>query len=152
MITPLVFAAIVLGLAVRAQDAYYLPAVVSAIFLAIIILMVLSIPRYVKIGAAGIEIVCVTEVTIIPSNQIASVEWIEKLPLRGSIPIGCMIGFGGYCGYWFSLWSFRPFKMYASQNDRALLIKRKDGCDIIVGGFCAGEIEESDFEKSNAVQ
>lgn len=101
--------------------------------------MTLSIPRYVKIAPEGIEIVCVTETTIIPLSEIASVEWIEELPLRRSVPLWCMIGFGGYCGYWLSLKTFRPFKIYASRNGKALLVRRVDGCDIIAAGFYAAE-------------
>jgi hypothetical protein len=133
---PLIFGGVVAWMALEGDGAYYLAAVTATVLLALAILMMLSIPRYVNIGAQGIEIVCLMEVKMIPSAEIASIEWIDRLPLRGSLPIGCMAGFGGYCGYWFSLRTLRPFKIYASQRVKPLLVRRRGKCDIITGGFC----------------
>lgn len=118
-----------------AGGGYYLAAVLGAIFAGVLVLMALSIPRHVRIDPAGIEIVCAAEVTIIPSAEIASVEWIDRLPIGAALPAGCMVGFGGYCGYWLSPRTLRPFKIYATQRGPALLVRRKSGCPIVVGGF-----------------
>jgi len=137
VVIPLLAAGSVAAVAVGgAEGGYYFAAVLGAIFAAVLVLMALSIPRHVRIDPAGIEIVCAAEVTIIPSAEIASVEWLDRLPRALALPGGCMIGFGGYCGYWLSTRTLRPFKIYATQRGGpALLVSRKSGCQIVIGGF-----------------
>lgn len=128
---PLVLALVALLLTLTGPQSHYLVATVLLFGVPLLVLMALSVPRYVEIGAKEIRIVCLLEMTIIPGSEIRSVERVSRFPHGRTIPVVAMFGFGGYCGYFLSLRDWALFKMYATHRGECIVIRRYEGCDIV---------------------
>ena len=101
----------------------YLSAGFLTCAVALILLFVLSIPRYIRVSPEAFEIHCVVELTTIHMTDIKSVKrvWLEDMrpvwPLLGSY------GFGGYFGYYLDCKNWEIVKLYASQWDHFVMIE-----------------------------
>jgi Mn2+/Fe2+ NRAMP family transporter len=93
----------------------YLRAWLIATFAAVVLLYVLSIPRYLKVTDEAVEIHCIVELTKIAIADISSVTKVERgkdgrlLLLLGSY------GFFGYYGYYLNLRHWETVKVYATE-------------------------------------
>lgn len=87
---------------------------VSAI-MAIVALMVLSVPRRVVLLDDTLEIQCISDITEINIREIASVRKVEKRDMRWIILLFGASGFFGYYGKFLDLKEFDTVTIYASE-------------------------------------
>ncbi|MFI3306346.1 MAG: PH domain-containing protein [Rikenellaceae bacterium] len=83
--------------------------------IAAIILMVLSVPRYVAIEGNKLNISCVLDNTEIKLHNITSIRKISPRRIRWVLPIFGGCGFWGYYGHFFDLRHFRKVMIYATE-------------------------------------
>ena len=93
-----------------AFSAWFLSAV-----LAVLALMILSIPRRVVLLDDTLEIQCVSDITEINIREIASVKKVDKRDMRWIIRIFGASGFFGYYGKFFDFKEFDTVTIYASE-------------------------------------
>ncbi len=85
-------------------------------FLATIaLLLVLSIPRRIRLTQKTLEIHCVVELTSIALEDIVLIREMEPREMRWSFPLLASYGFFGYYGWFYNLSEWSLFKVYASQ-------------------------------------
>ncbi len=112
MIHFIVFIAIAAALCIWFDGGYMLAWFIS-IVIAIIALMVLSIPRYIVLSDEGLEIQCISDYTFIPYDQILSIKKVDNSSLNFIIPIFAAYGFFGYYGCYLDLKCMDFVKLYA---------------------------------------
>jgi len=107
------------------SGASYLPAWVTVIILALLMLAALSIPRFINISANTIEIHCLMELTTIPLDEIISIRRMEQKEMKWSAPIPLLgiYGIFGYYGYYINLKQFKIFKVYCRQWNNFIMIE-----------------------------
>lgn len=86
-----------------------------SIVVAIILLMLLSIPRYVVLNADSIDICCISDYTHIEYDKIAEVRIVPKKSMRYFLPLFASIGFFGYYGIFLNIRKMDFVKIYSSQ-------------------------------------
>jgi hypothetical protein len=101
----------------------YLPAWFFSIIIAIVILLILSIPRSLRITEQALEIRCVVEITHIPYEHIESVRRIGRTELGRMIPLFASSGVFGYFGWWLDVRNWDIIKVYASSWHGLVLIE-----------------------------
>jgi hypothetical protein len=101
----------------------YLRAWTVAIMLAILLLYVLSIPRYIKVNTRALEVHCVVEMVRIPIEDVRSVRRLMQSEMRGFIPLLGSYGFFGYYGYYADLRRWEIIKVYATEWDNLVEIE-----------------------------
>lgn len=95
-------------------DGGYILAWFISIIVAVIGLMILSIPRRIVLTDEGLEIVCISDFTEIPYRDIVSVRTVTGREMRFFAPLFASAGFFGYYGYFLNLRKMDPVKIYAS--------------------------------------
>ena len=108
------FAAVAGALCLYYDGGYVLAWFVS-IIVAIIALMMLSIPRRLTLSEEGVEIGCVYDHTHIPYEDIASIKAVSTKEMNLFIPIFASAGFFGYFGCYLNLRKLDIVKIYASK-------------------------------------
>lgn len=101
----------------------YLPAWFLTLAVALILLAVLSIPRFVLVSPHSVEIHCTMELVKIPIRDIKSIRAVEKSEMRFCFPLWGVYGIFGYYGYYFNLKKKKGAKMYASKWKNFVLIE-----------------------------
>ncbi|MFI3265872.1 MAG: PH domain-containing protein [Rikenellaceae bacterium] len=102
---------------------HYLFAWIMGVFMALVIFATLSIPRFIKVGSAILEIHCLLEMTQIPMEDIVSVSKIERNDIKWVVPIIASCGFCGHFGYYLDLRNWNTFKVYASSRKNLVAIQ-----------------------------
>ena len=110
----LLFAALGVSLAFIYEGGYISAWFISLI-LAILALMILSIPRRVVVDEEGIEIQCIAEDTTFTYEEIASVRKVEKREMNACLPIFGAVGFFGHYGRFLNLRTMEFVHIYASR-------------------------------------
>lgn len=100
----------------------YLRAWSMAMLAAVILLMVLSIPRRIVMKDNALEIQCIVELTRIPLEDIRSITPITREEIKPLLLLGSF-GFFGYYGYFASLARLEIIKIYASELDNLVMIE-----------------------------
>lgn len=88
-----------------------------SLVLAIIALMALSVPRRIAILGNALEIQCISDITEIDIQEIASIRKVERRAMRWVVPIFGAVGFFGYYGKFFDFKAFDTITIYASEWD-----------------------------------
>lgn len=83
--------------------------------LALIALMMLSIPRRIVLLDNKLEIQCIFDITEIDVHEIARIRKVQPRKLRRSILLFGSAGFFGYYGKYFDLREFETITIYASE-------------------------------------
>ncbi len=122
LIITLVLVVALTALALLLADAY-LRAWLIGLLLAIILLFVLSIPRYISLVEDTLEIHCVVELTRIQLEDIRSARTVSRSELSPLIPLLGSYGFFGYYGYYIDLRHWDVIKVYATQWNNLVLIE-----------------------------
>ncbi len=100
----------------------YLRAWIIALLLAVVVLFVLSIPRYISFGKGLLEIHCIVELTRIRVEDIVSIGRVTREEIKPLLLLGSY-GFFGYYGYYADLRQWDTVKVYATEWDNLVLIQ-----------------------------
>lgn len=114
----ILYIAAFIGLAVALAFIYdggYISAWFISLILAILALMLLSIPCKVTLADDGIEIHCVSDYTFIEYKDIASVRQVKRKDMSLSVPIFGAVGFFGHYGRFLNLRHMEIVHIYASR-------------------------------------
>ena len=105
----------------------YISAWFISLILAVLALMVLSIPRRVVVDEEGIEIQCIAEDTSLAYEDIASIRKVEKREMHSCLPIFAAMGFFGHYGRFLNLRTMEFVHIYASRWGKFVEITDIDG-------------------------
>ena len=97
--------------------ANYLPAWMLFLLLCVVLLYILSIPRYVSLDDTSIDIHCIVDLTRIHLEDVELIRRIEPDEFRRLWPLLGSYGFWGYFGYYFSFREWNLYKVYASEQE-----------------------------------
>ncbi len=103
-------------------DGGYMFAWFVSIAIAIVMLMILSIPRYVLLNDDSIDVCCISDYTHIDFDKIAYVRVVKRGSMRYMLPIFASVGFFGYYGVFLNLRKMDFVKIYASKIGEAIEI------------------------------
>lgn len=95
----------------------------ASIIIALVLLMLLSIPRRIVITESTLEIRCISDITLIPIDEIESIRVIPRKRMRWVKPLIGVVGFFGYYGKFIDLKRFRIVTLYASEWNNFVEIK-----------------------------
>ena len=107
----------------NAMGGDYLPAWGLFFVVCIITLYILSIPRYILLDDAALEIHCIVDLTRIHIEDIELIRRIERSEFRRLWPLLGSYGFWGYYGYYFSFREWTLYKVYAAERNNLVLIE-----------------------------
>lgn len=99
----------------------------ASVVVALILLMVLSVPRRISVIGNAIEIQCVSDITEIQIDEIEYIRLIPRKRLSWIIPIFGVMGFFGYYGKFFDVKRFRIVTLYASEWSNFVDIRTYNG-------------------------
>ena len=105
----------------------YISAWFISLILAVLALMILSIPRRVVVDEEGIEIQCIAEDTTLAYEDIANIRKVEKREMNACVPIFGAIGFFGHYGRFLNLRTMEFIHIYASRWGKFVEITDIDG-------------------------
>jgi hypothetical protein len=124
------YIALFIGLAVALALIYqggYISAWFISLILAVLALMVLSIPRRVVVDEEGIEIQCIAEDSTLAYEDIATIRKVEKRDMNACLPIFGALGFFGHYGRFLKLRTMEFVHIYASRWGKFVEITDIDG-------------------------
>ena len=93
----------------------YISAWFISLILAVLALMILSIPRRIVVDEEGIEIQCIAEDTTLAYEDIAHIRKVEKREMNACLPIFGALGFFGHYGRFLNLRTMEFVHIYASR-------------------------------------
>ena len=105
----------------------YISAWFISLILAVLALMILSIPRRVVVDEEGIEIQCIAEDTTLAYEDIATIRNVEKREMNACLPIFGAVGFFGHYGRFLNLRTMEFVHIYASRWGNFVEITDIDG-------------------------
>ncbi|MBR2326377.1 MAG: hypothetical protein IKA49_03345 [Alistipes sp.] len=105
----------------------YISAWFISLILAVLALMILSIPRCVVVDEEGIEIQCIAEDTTLAYEDIAHIRKVEKREMNACLPIFGALGFFGHYGRFLNLNTMEFIHIYASRWGKFVEITDIDG-------------------------
>ncbi len=121
---------LVIGLSVLLTLVYeggYISAWFISLILAILALMILSIPRRVVVDDEGIEIQCIAEDTTLAFEDIANIRKVNKREMRSCLLVFGAVGFFGHYGRFINLRTMEFIHIYASRWGKFVEITDIDG-------------------------
>lgn len=121
---------LVVGLSVLLTFVYeggYISAWFISLILAVLALMILSIPRRVVVDEEGIEIQCIAEDTTLAYEDIARIRKVNKREMNACLPIFGAVGFFGHYGRFINLRTMEFIHIYASRWGKFIEITDIDG-------------------------
>lgn len=95
-------------------DGGYILAWFISMMIAVIGLMILSVPRKIVFAEETLEIICISDFTEIPYKDIVSARVVAGSEMRFFLPLFASAGFFGYYGYFLNLRRMDLVKVYAS--------------------------------------
>lgn len=105
----------------------YISAWFISLILAVLALMILSIPRRIVVDDEGIEIQCITEDTTLSYDEIAFIRKVEKRKMNACVPIFGAVGFFGHYGRFLNLRTMEFIHIYASRWGKFVEITDVEG-------------------------
>ena len=105
----------------------YISAWFISLIVAVVALMILSIPRRVVVDEEGIEIQCIAEDTTLAYEDIATIRNVEKREMNACLPIFGAVGFFGHYGRFLNLRTMEFVHIYASRWGKFVEITDIDG-------------------------
>lgn len=122
IVSVLAFAGLCAWLFLGADEAYYIAMWTTAVGVAFMAFLLLSVPRRIIIHDQELELRCLVETTYVDLGSIVDVEVVGTEGFRGKIPLLGVYGFGGYYGRYLDLRKWRIYKVYALRRDRCVAI------------------------------
>ena len=120
----------VVGLSVLLTLVYeggYISAWFISLILAVLALMILSIPRRIVVDEEGLELQCIAEDTTFSYEEIAHIRKVQKREMNTCLPIFAAVGFFGHYGRFLNLRTMEFVYIYASRWDKFVEITDIDG-------------------------
>jgi hypothetical protein len=105
----------------------YMSAWFISLIVAVVTLIILSIPRRVVIDGEGIEIQCIAEDTTLAYEDIARIRKVNKRNMGLCLPIFGAVGFFGHYGRFLNLRTMEFIHIYASRWGKFVEITDIDG-------------------------
>ena len=105
----------------------YISAWFISLIVAVVALMILSIPRRVVVDEEGIEIQCIAEDTTLAYEDIANIRKVERRKMNACLPIFGAVGFFGHYGRFLNLRTMEFVHIYASRWGKFVEITDIDG-------------------------
>ena len=133
--TSIIYIIVIVGLSALLTFVYeggYIAAWVISLIVAVVALMMLSIPRRVVVDEEGIEIQCIAEDTTLSYEDIAHIRKVEKREMNSCIPIFSAMGFFGHYGRFLNLRTMEFVHIYASRWGKFVEITDIDGNKIYI--------------------
>lgn len=90
----------------------YLPAWIFTLLVALVLLSMLSIPRFVILSDISVEVHSIMDLTVVRFDDITSIKILSKKEMRYSFPLGGISCFFGYYGHYLDLRKMRIFQLY----------------------------------------
>ena len=108
---------IVLLVAVLMQlyEGGYVSAWFGSFIVALVALMLMSVPRKIVITEQTLQIRCLLDITEISLSEISSVRAVSRKEMGWKIPIFGSVGFCGYFGHFVDFKRFRMVEIYATE-------------------------------------
>lgn len=100
----------------------YLSAWYLSIALSILLLYVISFPRYIRLTSKVMEIHGLLEITPILYTDIKRIYKIKRYRLKGIYPLVGSYGFGGFFGYYFDVKQLKIVYMHATKLSNLIAI------------------------------
>ncbi|MFR9503295.1 MAG: PH domain-containing protein [Rikenellaceae bacterium] len=125
LITTLLYFVLLLAASVLIWLMYvggYFSAWFISVVVAIIALIVISMPRRIIVDEQTLTIACVLEIVEIPITEIVYVRKVEPSEIRWTIPIFASPGFLGHFGYYLDLTTFDIVRLYATERQNMVEI------------------------------
>ncbi len=101
----------------------YVSAWFGSFIVALIALMLMSVPRSIVVTEQTLQIRCLLDITEIKLSDISSVSAISRKDMRTKFPIFGSVGFFGYFGKFIDLKRFRLVEIYATEWGNFIEIK-----------------------------
>jgi hypothetical protein len=105
------FAAILMQL----YEGGYVSAWFGSFIIALLALMLMSVPRKIVVTEQTLQIRCLLDITEIQLSEIASVRTVSRKEMRWKFPIFGSVGFFGYFGYFVDFRHLRLVEIYATE-------------------------------------
>ena len=105
----------------------YISAWFISLIVAVVALMILSIPRRVVVDEEGIEIQCIAEDTTLAYEDIANIRKVERREMNACLPIFGAVGFFGHYGRFLNLRTMEFVHIYASRWGKFVEVTDIDG-------------------------
>lgn len=93
----------------------YVSAWFGSFIVALVALMLMSVPRKIVITEQSVQIRCVLDITEIPLAEISSVRAVGRNEMGWKFPIFGSVGFFGYFGRFIDFKRFRMVEIYATE-------------------------------------
>lgn len=106
-----------------ASGGSYLPAWLTILFVAVALLAMLSVPRFVIVSQQSVEIHCVMELVRIKFSEIERIKRLERRDMKYCVPLFGIWGIFGYYGYYINLRKMRTFRLYSRKWDNFIMIE-----------------------------
>lgn len=107
--------AAIITLVTRIYEGGYVLAWALSFVVAVVLLLVLSIPRRIVLTAEAVEIRCVFEATELRYEDIADIRRVSPREARLFVPLFASLGFFGYYGIFFNMRHMECVHLYASR-------------------------------------
>lgn len=93
----------------------YVSAWFGSFIIALVALMLMSVPRKIVVTEQTLQIRCLLDITEIKLSEISSVRAVSRKDMRWKIPIFGSVGFFGYFGKFIDFRRFRMVGIYATE-------------------------------------
>ncbi|MEG1935861.1 MAG: PH domain-containing protein, partial [Rikenellaceae bacterium] len=101
----------------------YLSAWYLSLVFAVLLLYLISFPRYIKLTTNMLEIHAILEITPIIYSDIKRVYRIKRYRLKGILPLIGSYGFGGFFGYYIDVKQLKIVYMHATKLSNLIAIE-----------------------------
>ncbi len=103
------------ALLMQLYEGGYVSAWFGSFIVALVALMLMSVPRKIVVTEHSVQIRCVLDITEIPLAEISSVRAVGRKEMGWKFPIFGSVGFFGYFGYYIDFRHFRLVEIYATE-------------------------------------
>ncbi len=111
----LIIIILLVALLMQLYEGGYVSAWFVSFIVALVALMLMSVPRKIVITEQTMQIRCLLDITEIALSEISSVRAVGRKEMGWKFPIFGSVGFFGYFGYYIDFRRFRLVEIYATE-------------------------------------
>lgn len=134
----------------RITNNTYICVWILGVIVAINSLIILSIPRKLRLTPQALEIRCAIEMTQIYTEDIVSINKIDKSEIGRVMPIAASCGLWGHFGYYLDLRNWNTLKIYVTSWQNLVVIQDIYEDLYVVNCYDADEFIEQAIAQRNA--